>query len=43
MAGNRLLRDVPAGTLIAAEMVEAPEDSLLWRLRRELEETFALR
>ena len=42
MAGNRLLRDVPTGTVIAAEMVEPPKDSLLWQLRRELESTFAL-
>lgn len=42
MAGNRLLRDIPAGTLIAAEMVEPPKESLLWRLRREMEETFGL-
>jgi predicted homoserine dehydrogenase-like protein len=42
MAGNRLLRDVPAGTVIAAEMVEPPKESLLWRLRRELEKTFGL-
>ena len=43
MAGNRLLQDVPAGTVIAAEMVEPPKDSLLWRLRQELEEAFELR
>jgi predicted homoserine dehydrogenase-like protein len=42
MAGNRLLRDVPTGTMIAAEMVESPKDSLLWRLRRELENVFEL-
>jgi predicted homoserine dehydrogenase-like protein len=43
MAGNRLLRDVPAGTVIAAEMVEPPKESLLWSLRRQLEQTFGLR
>jgi predicted homoserine dehydrogenase-like protein len=42
MAGNRLLRDVPAGTVIAAEMVEPPKESLLWRLRREMERVFGL-
>lgn len=42
MANNTLARDVPAGTIIAAEMVEPPKDSLLWRLRRELEGTFEL-
>jgi predicted homoserine dehydrogenase-like protein len=43
MADNRLLRDVPAGTVITAEMVEPPKDSLLWRLRREMEDAFGLR
>jgi predicted homoserine dehydrogenase-like protein len=43
MAGNPLRRDVPAGTVIAAEMVEPPTDSLLLRLRREMEDTFGLR
>jgi predicted homoserine dehydrogenase-like protein len=42
MAGNRLLRDVPTGTVIAAEMVEPPKESLLWRLRKEMEKTFGL-
>lgn len=43
MAGHRLLRDVPAGTTISAEMIEPPADSLLWRLRREMETEFGLR
>jgi predicted homoserine dehydrogenase-like protein len=43
MAGNRLLRDIPVGTVIAAEMVEPPKESLLWSLRRQLEQTFGLR
>jgi len=43
MANNVLARDVPAGTVIAAEMVEAPKESLLWNLRREMEGTFDLR
>jgi len=42
MAGNRLLRDIPVGTVIAAEMVEPPKESLLWNLRRTMEETFGL-
>jgi len=42
MSGHRLRRDVPAGTVISAEMVEPPADSLLWRLRREMEATFGL-
>ncbi|MCX5733332.1 MAG: hypothetical protein NTW68_03255 [candidate division NC10 bacterium] len=43
MANNTLVRDVPAGSIITAEMVAPPKDSRLWALRRELEETFALR
>jgi predicted homoserine dehydrogenase-like protein len=42
MAGHRLLRDIPAGTVIAAEMVAPPQESVLWQLRREMEETFGL-
>ena len=42
MANNTLARDVPAGTIIAADMVEPPKESLLWSLRREMEEAFAL-
>lgn len=43
MANNALARDVPAGTIIAANMLVPPKDSLLWTLRREMEEAFALR
>ena len=43
MANNALLCDVPAGTIIAANMVVPPKESILWTLRREMEETFALR
>jgi predicted homoserine dehydrogenase-like protein len=43
MANNTLVRDVPAGSIITADMVAPPKDSRLWALRRELEETFALR
>jgi predicted homoserine dehydrogenase-like protein len=32
--------DIPAGTRITAEMVSPPENSVLWRLRREQEELF---
>jgi predicted homoserine dehydrogenase-like protein len=42
MGGNRLLRDIPAKTVITAEMVEPPKASLLWTLRRQMEETFGL-
>jgi len=42
MANNSLQRDVPAGAVIMAEMVEPPKDSRLWALRRELEEVFGL-
>ena len=43
MANNTLVRDVPAGSIITADMVAPPKDSRLWALRRELEEAFALR
>ena len=33
----------PAGTIITAEMVEPPKESVLWTLRREMEEAFSLR
>jgi len=42
MANNSLMRDVPAGAIITADMVAPPKDSRLWGLRRELEETFGL-
>lgn len=42
MANNTLTRDIPAGTVIATEMVEAPKESLLWSLRRTMEQTFGL-
>jgi predicted homoserine dehydrogenase-like protein len=43
MAGHRLVRDVPAPTLLTADMIVPPKDSRLWTLRREMEETFELR
>lgn len=42
MGDHRLIRDVPAGTIITADMLERPTHSLLWTLRREMEEAFAL-
>jgi predicted homoserine dehydrogenase-like protein len=42
MADNPLARDVPAGTIITTEMVDRPKASLLWRLRREMEDAFGL-
>ncbi|MEI7673668.1 MAG: flagellar biosynthesis protein FlgA [Deltaproteobacteria bacterium] len=43
MGDNRLTRDVPAGTIITADMVQKPTNSLLWTLRREMEKEFGLR
>jgi predicted homoserine dehydrogenase-like protein len=40
MGDNRLVRDVPAGTIITADMLQRPIDSLMWALRREMEEAF---
>jgi len=42
MANNTLARDVAARTVIAAGMVEPPKESLLWGLRRKLEEALRL-
>jgi predicted homoserine dehydrogenase-like protein len=42
MTNTYLRRDVPAATILTAEMVEPPKESRLWALRRELEETFVL-
>jgi predicted homoserine dehydrogenase-like protein len=42
MGDNRLARDVPAGTVITAEMLQRPANSQLWTLRREMEAEFAL-
>jgi predicted homoserine dehydrogenase-like protein len=33
--GNRLAADVPAGTLLAADMLDVSDDSVLWALRAE--------
>ncbi|MFQ5954454.1 MAG: homoserine dehydrogenase, partial [Kiloniellales bacterium] len=40
-AGARLRTDVPEGTVITADMVEPPEGSVLWVLRRAQDATFA--
>ena len=40
LVGNRAIRDIPAGTLITYEMVEEPEGSPLWALRRQQDRTF---
>jgi predicted homoserine dehydrogenase-like protein len=42
MANNRLRWDVPAATILTAEMIEPPRESRLWVLRRELEDSFTL-
>ena len=39
---NRLNTDVPAGAILAANVIEAPAASQLWKLRRELEKKFRL-
>lgn len=38
--GNRLAVDVPAGTVITAEMVVPPEESVLWTLRMQQDRHF---
>ena len=43
MGDNRLTRDVPAGTIITTDMLQRPTNSLMWTLRREMEEAFVLR
>lgn len=40
LPGARARRDIPAGTRITADLVTPPENSVLWRLRREQEELF---
>ena len=39
-AGNKLLCDVKKGQLITADMVAPPQNSVLWRLRGEMEAQF---
>jgi predicted homoserine dehydrogenase-like protein len=38
--GNRLARAARAGEYLTADMIEAPRDSMLWRLRAEQDATF---
>lgn len=38
--GNPLRRDIAPGTVITAEMVAPPDDSVLWALRREQDQLF---
>ena len=42
LTSNRLSRGVAAGTLITAEMVDPPTDSLLWSLRRQQDAHFGV-
>ena len=42
MANRILLRDIPAGTVITADMVKEPTDSLLWDLRTEMDSIFGI-
>jgi len=43
MADNALRQDLPAETLITVDAIQRPKESLLWRLRREMEDVFGLR
>lgn len=38
--GHRLKQDVPAGTMITREMIEAPPESVLWSLRSQQDRQF---
>ena len=40
LVGNRATVDIAAGTFITYDMVEEPEGSTLWRLRRQQDRTF---
>jgi predicted homoserine dehydrogenase-like protein len=40
LEGNRLAVGAPQGTVITANMVEPPQDSVLWTLRRQLDSHF---
>jgi predicted homoserine dehydrogenase-like protein len=40
VAENRVKVDVPAGTLLTYNMVEAPPDSVLWSLKKKQDEAF---
>jgi len=38
--GNKLIKDIQAGTLLTYEMVEPQSDSILWKLRKQQDELF---
>ena len=40
LEGNQLSRDIPANTMITRDMVVPPQDSILWRLRKQQDEHF---
>lgn len=40
LSGNRASVDIPKGTVITADMVEKPENSVLWKLRKMQDEMF---
>jgi predicted homoserine dehydrogenase-like protein len=40
LTGNRAKADIPAGTLITYDMVEEPEGSMIWEIRRLQDRTF---
>ena len=42
LVGNRARVHIPKGTLITYDMVEEPENSLLWQLRREQDSCFSV-
>lgn len=39
-AGQRAARDIAAGTLVTYDVVDAPDDSILWKLRAEQDARF---
>ncbi|MDF2522666.1 MAG: hypothetical protein K0R31_307 [Clostridiales bacterium] len=38
LSGRKLIKDVPKGTLITFDMIEKPQDSVLWQLREMQDE-----
>ena len=40
LTGNKAAVDIPKGTPITVDMVEEPEESILWKLRREQDHLF---
>lgn len=43
ITNNRLIKDVPSGSFITSDMIEVPEDSVLWYLRKLQDEHFMVR